>query len=135
MRRILEFALRVYSYAFTIVSSLGLLGLAIVAKMTGEENNLVVQALPWKGSELVTWLLILGLFGLVSGLGAAFTKGPLRFLLPLWSLVFAFLMFKGNFMNPAKAFEGPTEFYWTIAYVAGTVLNGIASLLQLKKRP
>lgn len=135
MRRIIEFALRVYSYVFSIASSLGLLGLAIVAKMSGEADSLVVQALPWKGVELSNWLLILGLFGLIAGAGAAFTKGILRYLLPLWAVAFAYLMVKGNFLNPAKGFEGPTEFYQTITYTVGVVLNALASLLQLKKRP
>lgn len=135
MRRIIEFALRVYSYVFSVASSLGLLGLAIVAKMSGEADTLVVQALPWKGAELANWLLILGLLGLVAGAGAAFTKGALRYLLPLWAVAFAYLMVKGNFINSGKTFEGPTEFYQTLSYVAGVVVNAFASLLQLKKRP
>jgi hypothetical protein len=44
-------------------------------------------------------------------------------------------MVKGNFLNPSKGFEGPTEFYQTITYTVGVVLNALASLLQLKKRP
>ncbi|BDC49050.1 hypothetical protein F183_A13660 [Bryobacterales bacterium F-183] len=135
MRRIIEFALRVYSYVMSIASSLGLLGLAVVAKMSGEADSLVVQALPWKGEELTNWLLGLGIVGLISGAGAAFTKGPLRFLLPLWSVYFAYLMVKGNFLSTTKTFDGPTEFYQTISYVAGLVVSAFASLLQLKKRP
>lgn len=135
MRRIIEFALRVYSYVFSIASSVGLLGLAVVAKMSGDEGSLVVQALPWKGAELTNWLLILGIAGLIAGAGAAFTKGPLRYILPLWSIGFAYLMVKGNFMSATKTFDGPTEFYQTVTYVVGVVVNAVASFLQLKKRP
>lgn len=132
MRRIIDFALRVFSYVFAGCVGAGLLGLGLVSKMSG--NDLSLESMPWKGEALTTWLICLGIFGLVASLAAAFTKGPARFLLPIFSLTFAYLAVNGNFLTPAKTYASVGEFQLTVAFVAGAVGSALASLMQFKKR-
>jgi hypothetical protein len=132
LRRIIDFALRVFSYVFAGCVGAGLLALGLVSKMSG--NDLSLESMPWKGEELTNWLIGLGIFGLVASLAAAFTKGPARFLLPIFCLIFAFLAVKGNFLSPAKSFGSVGEFQLTIVFVVGAILAALGSLLQFKKR-
>ena len=104
----------------------------MVAKSSGD--TVAFQNLPWKGAELTTWLFVLGITGLLAAAAAAFTKGPLRFLLPAWTLVWAVLMIRGNFMLPAKSYASVDEFQLTIAYTAGAAGALLGSLMLLKKK-
>jgi hypothetical protein len=132
LRRIVDFVLRIFSYLYTAGSSLGLLGLGIVSKASGDD--LAFQCFSWKGSELTTWLIGLGLAGLLSAAAGALGKGSVRWLLPLWNLVYAILMVRGHFLLPGKSFESVTEFQLTIAYTAGAIGSLLASLLVVKKK-
>lgn len=132
MRRIIDFALRVYSYVFAAGTGVVLFGLGVVAKSSGD--TVAFQNLPWKGAELTTWLFVLGITGLLAAAAAAFTKGALRFLLPAWALVWAVLMIRGNFMLPAKSYASVDEFQLTIAYTAGAVGALLGSLMLLRKK-
>lgn len=133
MRRVIEFVLRIFSYVFTLGSSVGMLGLGLVSKLSG--NELKMDNMPWKGDDLATWLVGIGVFGLLSAGLAALTKGPGRFLLPLFGVFLAYLMVNGNFLTPAKSYENLADFQQTAWYTGGTVVNALASLLQLKKKP
>ncbi len=132
LRRIIEFALRVFSYVFTAASGVVLLGLGIVGKSSGDV--LTLQSMSWKGSELTMWLMILGITGILAAALAAFTKGSLRYLLPVWAVIFAYLSVKGNLMSPAKSFASVDEFQWTVAFVVGAVVSALSSLLVFKKK-
>lgn len=132
LRRIIDFALRVYSYVFAAGTGLVLFGLGVVAKSSGDV--VAFQNMPWKGAELTTWLLALGLTGLLAAAGAALTKGLLRFLLPVWTLVWAVLMVRGNFMLPAKSYATVDEFQVTVAYAVGAVGAFLGALTILKKK-
>ena len=132
MRRYTDLALRLYTLVFSFGSSLGLLGLGSLAKLSGE-HNLVLQNMPWKGEELTNWLVGLGSFGLVSSIAAAVAKGPARFLGPIWSAIFAFLMIKGNFFS-AKTYENLADFQQTIGLTAGSAGAVITGLLTSRKK-
>jgi hypothetical protein len=132
LKRYIDLALRLYTYVFSFGSSLGLLGLGTLAKMTGD--TLVLQNMPWKGEELTSWLLGLGSFGLASSIAGLVAKGPVRFLAPLWNAIFAALMIKGNFMTPAKTYENLADFQQTAALTAGQAGSVITGLLSARKK-
>lgn len=132
LQRIINLALRAYTLIFSFGSSLGLLGIGLVAKLSGQ-HNLVLQNMPWKGEELTNWLLGLGIFGLLASSIGAIAKGPLRFLGPIWSLVFAFLMIKGNFFS-TKSYEGLADFQQTVSLTMGSAGAVITSLLTSRKK-
>ncbi len=133
MRRYIDLALRLYTYLFSFGSSFGMLGLGLVAKLSGQ-NNLVLQNMPWKGEELTNWLLGLGSFGLLSSVVGVASKGPARFLAPLWNAIFAFLMIKGNFFTPAKTYENMADFQQTVALTVGSAGSVITGLLSSRKK-
>ena len=123
--------LRIYSYLFAIVSSLGYLGFGLISKILGQP--LVMDNMPWKGEELSNWLLGVGVLGFVSTAAAA-TGSRLRVLLPIFSLISLYITIKGNFLG-AHSFDGMPDFQRTVGVSASAVLAALASLLQLKKSP
>jgi hypothetical protein len=132
LRRILNLLLRVHSYLFQGFTSLLLLGLGSVVKISGQ-HNLKLDMLPWKGETLTNWLLGLGVVGLVATFGAV-RGGVLRYLFPLASLYFTYLTITGFFLGGYN-FDGSGHFYSIVAYAAGAVGSSLASLMQLKKKP
>lgn len=123
--------LKLYSYAFQIVMSVGCLGLALVSKFTG--TPLAMDNLPWKGDEASNWLLGLGITGLVATAAAA-SGSRFRFLLPVYSVIQLYILVKGNFLS-AHGFDGMPDFQKTIAVALSSVTATLSSLLQLKKLP
>jgi hypothetical protein len=117
---------------FTACTSLALLGLGIVGKAT--TDDLALQAMPWKGPELSTWLVVLGLAGILAVAIAYFLKGLIRILLLIWNLAWMVMMVRGNFMLPGKSYATVSEFQWTIAYTAGVVLSFIGAFLIFRKK-
>ena len=132
MRRLIHLVLRVYTFVFSLGSSLSLLGLGLVAKLSGQ-NNLVMQNMPWKGEELTNWLLGLGAFGFLASILGAAAKGPARFLGLLWTMIFAFLMIRGNFFS-ARTYEGVEDFQQAAWITMGSVGAVITSLLTSRKK-
>ena len=120
--------LRIYSYLFAIVSSLGYLGFGLISKILGQP--LVMDNMPWKGEELSNWLLGTGVLGLV-GTAAAVTGSRLRILLPIYSFIALYITIKGNFLG-THSFDGAPDFQKTLAISASAVVAALASLLQLK---
>jgi len=123
--------LRIYSYLFALVSAGAYLALGLVSKVLG--TPLSLDNMPWKGDELLNWLFGLGILG-IGSVVAAVTGSRFRFLLPIYAVIQAYLMIKGNFMG-AHSFDGASDFQRTLALTAGSVVAALASLLQLKKQP
>ena len=123
--------LRIYSYLFMAGVSVVYLALGLVSKLTGTQLSL--DNMPWKGDELTSWLLGLGVLGLVS-VGAALKGGIFRFLLPIFAAVQVYLTIKGNFLG-AHSFDGKSDFQQTIALSAGSVVASLCTLLQFKNQP
>ena len=128
--KLIGLLLRLYSYAYHLVLSLFLTGIAVVTVASGL-NNLELGVLPWKGVELTHWVLILGLSGLISTLLAV--TGLFRFLFPFWCLTVVVLMVRGFFLSPF-AFHGIDEFRAVVCLVVGAVGAFLASLMLFKRK-
>lgn len=121
--------LRGYANLFHLVvtGAMGLLGL--IGKLS-DTTNLKLEFLPWTGADLINGLLAIGFFGIVAVI--LNLTGFFRWLLPITSLALAVLLFRGFFWTPFR-FEGPDEFYWVAALVAGAVGAFLSSLTEFKK--
>ena len=129
--RAIAWLLRVFCYLFHAVVSLALLGLGTVAILSNS-NHLKLEILPWQGSQLNTWLVGLGIFGLLSVLLAM--TGKIHFLLPLWSIFVVAMLVKGVFLSPAVSFDGPDDFHLWLSLLAGALAALIGSFTLLSRR-
>ena len=122
--------LRLFSYVYHVILSLGLLALGAVALLS-DTNNLRLEMLPWTGIELNYWLVGMGLFGLLSVLLAV--TGKFRLLFPLWSFFVLVMMVRGYLILP-YTFEGEDHFYRILALIAGALIAFLASLTALRPK-
>ena len=122
--------LRLYSYLYHGILALFFLGISIVA-LASNAHNLTFSALPWKGDELVHWLLVGSICGLLSIVLAV--TGKFRLLFPIWALLVFVLMVWGFLIRP-YSFEGRSEFNTVLLLIAGALLAFLASL-TLFRRP
>ena len=88
--------LRVYSYVFEGVLSLLAIGVAAVAAASGN-SSLHLAWLPFNAESAGSWLIALGLAGLLSVVLAA--AGVLRWLLLLFAIASAAILIKGLFLG------------------------------------
>ena len=116
--------LRLFSYVYHGILSLGLLALGSVALMTNI-NNLRLEMLPWTGGELNYWLIGMGLTGLLSVLLAV--TGKFRLLFPLWTFFVLVMMVRGYLLKP-YTFEGEQHFYWVLGLIGAALITFLASL-------
>jgi hypothetical protein len=121
--------LRVLSYLYHSVLALFLIGISIVSM--AQSTPLRLEMLPWKGEETSTWLLSIGIIGLLS-VGLAIT-GIFRFLFPAYALVILVLMVRGYLLQP-YTFEGPDTFYKTLYLILGALLAFLFSLTLLFRK-
>lgn len=102
--------LKVYSVGFTSLLCLFLLGISLVAKLSG--STLELPMLPWSGASLTNWTLGLSLFGLVSG--ALAIREKLRWLLAIFTVYVFCQMAWGFFAGPHR-FDGYDDFRGTVS--------------------
>jgi hypothetical protein len=112
------------------ILALFLLGISIVALASGA-SNLTLSALPWKGDELVHYLLAGSIFGLLSIILAI--TGMFRFLFPIWTFIVFVLMVWGFLIRP-YTFEGRSDFNTVLLLIAGALLAFLASLTLFGRR-
>ena len=98
--------LRVYSWIFEALLCVLGIGVAIVSLTVGSSDPVMVDWLPWSGASLPTWLIGLGILGLIFVLLAL--AGRLRILLFLFAAAVFALLAKGFFFS-THSFEGPDE--------------------------
>src|SRR4051812_46648 len=110
--------LRLYSYLYHCILALFLLGISVVA-MSSEAHSLSLSMLPWKGDELVHWLLAGSLFGLLSIVLAI--TGIFRGLFPLWALIVFLTMVWGFIIRP-YGFSDTHEFYSVLWLIGGAFI-------------
>ena len=122
--------LRVYSYLYHAVLSIFLIGIGSLAKLS-DSTTFKLDALPWRGDELASYVLYGGAAGLLSVLLAV--TGWFRFLLPVWAAVVVWYMVQG-FLLRGYSYEGLQEFYWVLALIAGAVGAFLSALTVFKKR-
>lgn len=114
---------------FAITILLG--GIGFVSWSSGT-TSVKLEMFPWTGEELVAWLLRISALGFIACVGHITGKFP--YLLPLTTLGLAILFFRGFFWLPFH-FDNPEQFYWIIAFVAGTGGAFLSSLAFFFGKP
>ena len=102
----LRWVLRVYSWIFVALLCLAGIGVSIVSLTVGASDPVKIPWLPWSENVLPTWLIALGILGLLFVLLAI--MGRLRVLLFLFTAIIFGLIAKGLFFS-THTFEGPDE--------------------------
>ena len=124
--------MRIYSYIFHGLLALAMLGVSLVSWSSGLDLNL--DMLPWSPATSGTWLLALGLVGIVSVVLAL--KGILRVLFLIWSAAVVVLFVKGFFFSPYM-FDGTAglrnAFLFTLAAILALAGAWLAFRCQPKK--
>jgi len=121
--------LRIFSYLYELILSLFVLGLALVAILSG--SGLHLAMLPWTGRTLTHWLLGGGVAGLLSV--ALALAGKLRFLFLLFSLAVFGLMVRGYFLG-AYAFSGKDEFRMAVWMTLGALFAILGAWSQFRRK-
>ena len=125
----LGFVLRVFAYLFELVLSFFLIGLGIVAWVSGA-NSLSFGMQFWEGVTLKWIILIAGIVGLASLLLAG---SRLRWTFPVWSLLVLVMMVRGFFLS-SYSFAGANQFQFAVWLTAGALLAFLGSLGVLRRR-
>jgi len=127
---VIKALLRVYSYIFGALLALSLVAVSGLALANHTALNLAF--LPWTAPELLQWLLLSSLFGLLSLLLAI--TGRLRFLYFLWSAAVCVMLFRGFFLSK-YSFTGPVSFKPAVYLTAGSFLAMIGAWPSSSRRP
>ncbi len=127
----LGFLLRIFSYLFHLVLALFLLGMSIVAMLSGKV--LLLPMLPWEGQPLNYWTFGLGIAGILCVFLAI--TNIFRFLFPIWALAVFFLMLYG-FYSMSYYTGGSSEFQMALwlTFGAFVAIWGSFSIL-VRRRP
>ncbi|HTA71370.1 MAG TPA: hypothetical protein VK776_23955 [Bryobacteraceae bacterium] len=125
----LGFVLRVFAYLFELVLSFFLIGLGIVAWVSGS-NSLSFGMQFWEGVTLKWIILIAGIVGLASLLLAG---SRLRWIFPVWSFLVLVMMVRGFFLS-SYSFAGANQFQFAVWLTAGALLAFLGSLGVLRRR-
>jgi len=123
VRNALLWLLRVCAYIFHLLLSLFLVGIGIVALISGED--LALGVLPWKGPALTRAVLILGVLGVICV--ALTVTGAARWLFPLWTLFALIMLLRGFFLSP-YIFTGAGEFQIALWLTVAAFVAFLASL-------
>ena len=125
----LGFVLRVFAYLFELVLSFFLIGLGIVAWVSGS-NSLSFGMQFWEGVTLKWIILIAGIVGLASLLVAG---SRWRWIFPVWSFLVLVMMVRGFFLS-SYSFAGANQFQFAVWLTAGALLAFLGSLGVLRRR-
>jgi hypothetical protein len=128
LRSALGLLLRVFSWLFELALSLFLIGLGIVAWVSGP-NDLKLEMLPWEGATLTRAILISGIVGAASVLLAG---SRLRWIFPLWCLCVLVVMIRGFFLS-TYSFAGANQFQFAVWLTAGALIAFLGSLGVLRR--
>jgi hypothetical protein len=121
--------MRFYSYLFHALLALFLLGISMVALLSGTALHL--EMLPWSGAKSTYILLAGALLGLLCVVLAL--KGMLRFLFFLWSLAVFVLLTKGYFLS-SYHFDNPSGFKTAALLTLGALLALFGAWFQMTRR-
>jgi hypothetical protein len=129
--RAIAWLLRVFCYLFHTLISVSLLGLGGLAVLA-DAKNMRLQTLPWEGTQLNSWLIGLGIVGLLSVVLALMNK--FRILLALWSICVFGMLMKDVFLSPSVTFAGRDDFNSWLWLTGGAGVAMIGSWLVLTRR-
>lgn len=121
--------LRLYSYVFQSIISLGALGVGLVAALS-DNTTFQFEFLPWSGKELQNWLIVLGAIGLVS-VALAF-KGKLKFVFLAWTMVVTGLVVRGIFFSSYR-FDGESDFQWALGFLVGVLATVLGAWSRARR--
>lgn len=127
--KILHVLMRFYSYLFTLFLSIFLTGIGTVAYLS-DLHNWNVDTFPWKGKDISTAALILGVMGGLSVILAFFDW--FRGLIPVMALVFFGLIVYG-YLYQSYRFADAEQFQWVLGLAAGAFGSFLCSLMELKR--
>ncbi len=122
--------LHIYSYLFHFLLAMFLLGLALVAKLSGAPNFKLAM-LPGSDAKLVSYLLYVNLAALIALFLAI--KGRLRFLYALYGMAVFFLTVRGIFFSTYK-FKGEDAFKEALWFMLAAFIAMLGSLSQMRTR-
>ncbi len=114
---------RVYSWIFEAI--LGLMGIALgVGPLIVGIHSVQLGWLPWTGSSLTLWPILLGLLALMLVLLAV--AGRMRWLLFLFSIGVFVLFLRGFFLG-SYSFAGPLQARHAAILTAGALLAALGA--------
>jgi hypothetical protein len=117
--------LRIYRYVFEILLSLFMIALGLIGGSQLDLHGL----LPWEPPSLATWLIVLGLIGIVCTVLAVTCW--FRYLYPLWALAVVAMLFRGFVFSPYSYDRGLFSFSQSIWLFALAILAFIGSVTVL----
>ncbi len=125
----MNFILRAYSFLFLLPLTLFLFAMGVFAYLEGRKE-LTIDLLPWAEADVRMWLVVLGGFGLLSILLALLKKA--RVLYALHGVLVFCLSAYAVFLSKHR-FDGETDFYWGLAFVAGALGAMLGAMVHAKK--
>ncbi len=129
---ILNAALRVYAYVYHFLMAAFLVGLALVAYLTGVHNINTGGMNKMTGEVLTQCLLGIGVTGIGSVILAA--TGIFRLLFPIYAIGATFTLFRWFFAS-SYSFGSEDAFRWGVFLFAGSVGAMLASFREFQRRP
>lgn len=129
LRGALGWLLLVFAWVFELLLSLFLLGVGIIAWISGA-TDLNLGMLPWEGATLRRVLPILGIVGLACVLLAG---SRLRWIFPVWCLFVLTMMIRA-FILSSYSFADANQFQFAVWLTAGALLAFLGSVGVLRRR-
>lgn len=125
----MNFILRAYSFLFLLPPTLLLFAVGAFAYLEGRKE-LTIDMLPWAEGNVRMWLVLIGGFGLLSILLALRKKA--RVLFAIHGVIFFCLSVYAVFLS-RHTFDGETDFYWGLAFVAGALGAMLGAMVNARK--
>lgn len=122
--------LRLYAYGFHFLMAAFLVGLAVVAYVSGTHNLDPGGMVNYAGKELTDCLLGIGLTGVVVVILAILNK--LRWLFPVYALLAMITLFRWFFVSSYR-FPDRDAFWGALWLFVGAVGAFLGSLMELKR--
>jgi hypothetical protein len=122
--------LRIYAYAYHFLMAAFLVGLSVVAYLSGVHNIDSGGMVSYSGKELTDCLLGIGLAGIVVVVLAVTNK--FRWLFPIYALLAMITLFRWFFVSGYR-FADRDAFWGSVWLFVGAVGAFLASLLEMKR--
>ncbi|MBL8219574.1 MAG: hypothetical protein JNL62_10110 [Bryobacterales bacterium] len=125
----MNFILRAYSFLFLLPPTLLLFAMGAFAYLEGRKE-LTIDMLPWAEADVRMWLVLIGGFGLLSMLLALRKKA--RVLFAIHGVIAFVLSIYAVFLSRHR-FDGETDFFWGLAFVAGALGAMLGAMVHARK--
>lgn len=125
----MNFILRAYSFVFLLPPTLLLFAMGSFAYLEGRKE-LSIDMLPWAEADVRMWLVLTGGFGLLSIVLALLKKA--RVLYAIYAVLAFVLAVYAVFLSRHR-FDGESDFYWGLAFVAGALGAMLGAMVHARK--